>query len=51
MEIRYILPGKSRPRVFQAEYEAPVDAFRLLYSKYPNAIPISFDGRQIKKSV
>ena len=52
MDIRYALPGKSRPRVMQAHYKsAPIEAFRELFSKYPEAIPISFDGHMIRKSV
>ncbi len=50
MEIRYCLPGKNRPRVFTAEYKAPIDAFRKLFKEFPEAIPISFDGNKITKS-
>ena len=51
MEIRYLLPGKSRPRVIQAHWQKGIiEAFRELWKKFPDAIPLTFDGHQIKKS-
>ena len=51
MEIRYLLPGKSRPRVMQAKWvKAPIEAFRELFKKYPDAEPISFNGHNITKT-
>lgn len=52
MEIRYTLPGKARARIIQAPWkQGMIEAFRVLFQKYPNAEPISFDGHMIRKSV
>lgn len=50
MEIRYTLPGKTRPRVFIGTWEKGlIEAFRQLYDAHPNAEAISFDGHLIRK--
>ena len=49
MEIRYVLPNHSRPRVFRTTWKkGMVEAFRELFKVYPNANPISFNGHTIK---
>ena len=50
MVIRYVLPGKTRARVFVGHWEkGMVEAFRELFKRFPDANPISFDGHEIKK--
>ena len=49
MEMRYILPGKDRPRFERVEgCVRPLDGFMKIWKKYPEARIISFDGHEIK---